>query len=509
MKKANIIVPALLSIAACGGIIAGSTYALFTSEAKTNIAVTSGKVDVSATISDLATYSGKTNSLTGDVTVDEANIVLTDTQGVFTNGGTAKIQDNALVLDKMTPGDKATFKITIKNKSNVAAKYRTKILKVEDTCLFSGLKFDIDGRSVQSNSDWVALEAVDGETEISSFDCTVELPSSAGSEFEGKSCKIAYIVEALQGNASTTDDLVADIKAKYGTDGLKMPSGVEIVSLGNEDNKFDLILNDKEAFVYFTQVFDPEEAFEARKTAWDNGEITKYDAEKNNSSLNMWYASYLPGITVKMGCDVDLDNILVTPFGFPGNGLTFDGEGYTIKNARIEGASGDIGFFENSATISNVTFDNITVNATGANAAGVVAGFTNKTVDNVTVKNSSVIGAKYTGTIVGYDYGDVTNCKIENTFVSGQYKVGGAVGYNCCEDQNTTRKVTGNALNNVTIIGENIWPEKESIGFILGKVVGNWVVRTGVCKENTFSGTTKATDFIGEIEASYVISLEQ
>ena len=52
-QKSSIIIASLASIVIAGSLIAGSTYALFTSESKTNIAVTSGKVDVSATIDGL------------------------------------------------------------------------------------------------------------------------------------------------------------------------------------------------------------------------------------------------------------------------------------------------------------------------------------------------------------------------------------------------------------------------------------------------------------------------
>ncbi len=45
MNKRKIVVPALLSILGCGAVIAGSTYALFTSEAKVNVATNSDDDD--------------------------------------------------------------------------------------------------------------------------------------------------------------------------------------------------------------------------------------------------------------------------------------------------------------------------------------------------------------------------------------------------------------------------------------------------------------------------------
>ena len=48
--KRNVVVSAILAIMLCVSLIAGATFALFTSESKGNIAVTSGKVSVLASI---------------------------------------------------------------------------------------------------------------------------------------------------------------------------------------------------------------------------------------------------------------------------------------------------------------------------------------------------------------------------------------------------------------------------------------------------------------------------
>ena len=48
--KSKTFVGALLSIALCVSLIAGATFAIFTSESKVNIAVTSGTVKVTAEV---------------------------------------------------------------------------------------------------------------------------------------------------------------------------------------------------------------------------------------------------------------------------------------------------------------------------------------------------------------------------------------------------------------------------------------------------------------------------
>lgn len=55
--KRNVIVSAVLAIALCASLITGATLALFTSEDNINVAVTSGKVNVVASVNGLDLYS--------------------------------------------------------------------------------------------------------------------------------------------------------------------------------------------------------------------------------------------------------------------------------------------------------------------------------------------------------------------------------------------------------------------------------------------------------------------
>ncbi len=214
--KRNTIVSAILSTVFCVSLMTGATFALFTSKSEVNIAVTSGKVEVVATISDLSLYTPK------EIATEEGNNITNDTNiattndnglsGTFGLGGTATLEDGTLKLDKMAPGDKATFKINVTNYSNVNVKYRTKIA-VDDCGLFEGLKVNIGGLMVQSSSIWksLAAPATDDSAKVSSYDCYVELPTTAENTYQNKSCKIGYTVEAVQGNAATTDDAGASL----------------------------------------------------------------------------------------------------------------------------------------------------------------------------------------------------------------------------------------------------------------------------------------------------------
>ena len=188
--KNKVILGALMSIALCASLIAGATYALFTAEDKTTITVSSAKVQVLAELSDLKTYS-----------FDEEQEA-----GTFENGGIAKLnnEDGTVVLENVTPGDKATFKLEIRNESNVIVKYYVKYL-VEGE-LVKGLNITETENGVtkpitsQFAPTWTTIyeKGVLHTKEIS-----IELPKTAGNEFQEKQMKMEITVFAVQGNAQS------------------------------------------------------------------------------------------------------------------------------------------------------------------------------------------------------------------------------------------------------------------------------------------------------------------
>ena len=101
--KSKTFLGAVLSIALCVSLIAGATFAIFTSEASVNIAVTSGTVKVTATVSDFAVTSPE--KITSEGVVVDGKYV-----AGFTNGGEATQNGNEITLKNVTPGDKVTFK---------------------------------------------------------------------------------------------------------------------------------------------------------------------------------------------------------------------------------------------------------------------------------------------------------------------------------------------------------------------------------------------------------------
>ncbi len=203
--KRNVIVSAFMAIALCMSVVAGATFALFTSDSSVNIAITSGNVEVTATASALKVYSPKAVNETG---IADGENAVDENGGRFVNGGTATLTGSELKLDNMTPGDKVNFNIKVENKSSVTVKYRTRIYCGEDNGLYAGLKYSITNGTETYESmaitDWATLTP--DVKEVANLDCKVELPVDAGNEYKNKSCKLVYQVEAVQGNAETAND---------------------------------------------------------------------------------------------------------------------------------------------------------------------------------------------------------------------------------------------------------------------------------------------------------------
>lgn len=188
--KRNVLVSAILAIMLCVSLIAGATFALFTSESKVNIAVTSGKVSVTATIDQ--------NSVETKQLYDTA--YKAGVNNMYE--GVATFNEDGLTLEKFVPGDGIKFNIVVKNESNVTVKYRTIISCENDNGLFAGLNITIDEEKYNNAkvvSNWEELTVGSNDAIVP---VEIELPETADNEYQEKTCTISYKVEAIQGNAS-------------------------------------------------------------------------------------------------------------------------------------------------------------------------------------------------------------------------------------------------------------------------------------------------------------------
>ena len=213
------------------------------------------------------------------------------------------------------------------------------------------------------------------------------------------------------------------------------------------------------------------------------------------------------GKTIKLGANIDLNDIEWTPIGnnpnpFLGN---FDGQGYTVSNLMVsnEGWAGLIGHagIGSAVTINNVTIDGATIFSN--RMAGAVVGQVYGSMDNCHVKNATIIvtpnavGDSYdngdkVGGIVGWigDNGNnrtLSNCTAEDVSLSGYRDIGGIVGYVA-----SSTTVKANAVSNVTITVDqstNHYGDKDvNAGYICGRVNGT------ITEENNTSDTNSVID---------------
>ena len=98
-NKKKILFSSVMVIALCLSLIAGSTFALFTSESKVNIAVTSGTVKVTAGLNVDAVYSAEANETiqeTDDGYAGEATAYGVTSKYEWTNPGIASSTVNEI-----------------------------------------------------------------------------------------------------------------------------------------------------------------------------------------------------------------------------------------------------------------------------------------------------------------------------------------------------------------------------------------------------------------------------
>ncbi len=196
MKNKKVILSSILSLVLCLSLIVGGTFALFTSETKTNIAINSGKVEVVSEVTGLTLYSHENIDVNTKV-----GTKIDVTGNTFPNGGTANYANGTLTLDRLTPGDGVNFNIFVTNNSNVAIKYRTVISDPSgSSLLMNGLAVTINGAEYYGavTGEWTSLEA---EGTIAAIPVSIELPTTAGNDYQGLDVSIAISVEAIQGNA--------------------------------------------------------------------------------------------------------------------------------------------------------------------------------------------------------------------------------------------------------------------------------------------------------------------
>ena len=463
MKK-KALISAILTIALCLSLIAGSTYALFTSEDSVNIAVTSGRVDITATIeqenvklfsAEKVAGTTETATMTDEYGKDYFHADKT-ASGYFANGGTANVVDGVLKIDLITPGDKVSFDITGTNDSNVKIQYRYIIECISGFDLMSGMVVTVAEPTANKQyasvatyaSVWTAVDAgADFAVPVS-----VELPIKAGNEYQDLETEIRVTVEAVQGNADKTDAAPTVGYIEKVTDA----AGVA-AQLADADTEYILILEDIAGTMLVT-----------------NNNLTNktIDAAGNDIALQFGdgeHAVVLDDVTIK--------------------GIKDQGEGRTLNFANVTGnvtvedcvlnsAAGT----KNYAAINPIAGLDITVNDSTFNApaaggsAYAMYGYTSGSLEfnNTTFNNFGSWAIMINGTLEG----DVTINKCTfNNCINGLFK-GGVSGQQGLSGE--TDGVVTFTNNVITVLDSNVFIANR-------KFNGNWANNL-VASGNTVNG---------------------
>ncbi len=164
---------------------------------------------------------------------------------------------------------------------------------------------------------------------------------------------------------------------------------------------------------------------------WDGTRVNTEWYNANNTEFTIDSAAKLAGLaqlvnkgntfqgkTIKLGTDIDLNNMKWTPIGMssaPFKG-TFDGNKHTISNLFIDGNSSDVGLFgyTTDGEIKNLTVEDALVS--GYLNVGVVAGtpYTSEYTNIEVTGHVEVNGMAYVGGVGGKNaYADWTNIIVD------------------------------------------------------------------------------------------------
>ncbi|MBO5223092.1 MAG: hypothetical protein J6C23_01075 [Clostridia bacterium] len=411
MKK-KLLFSAIISILMCLCLMGGATFALFTDKAEVNVAITAGKVDITAEVD-------------GDLKLYSMDRYMGDGVMEFENLGYATLTDkNKITLVNITPGDKVEFNIALGNNSNVKTKVRTVIVETgADTGLLSGLKVNVNNTATTLTngeivSDWETVEPnaalADNVMEVS-----IELPVEAGNEYQEKVAELRFTVEAVQWNGTPLPVVNEEAFKSALVNGLgevKLESDIaltEAITISEDVvidlNGHTLSGNSVEASTsYLIKV--PT----GKSLTLEDGKVSFYASKPDTEWGGVGQPAFPGYANNAISCSGTLvvDGAIIENITAPGGASyaidCYPGANLIVNDGIVDGCGKyAIRMFANSSTVStNVTINGGTITGSraiwmqlpGSNTAAVAKA-------NLTVNGGSLVS---TGMVSGgYDYYDV------------------------------------------------------------------------------------------------------
>ena len=368
--KNKLLLTSILSIVMCFSLICGATFALFTSESKVNIAVTSGTVSIVATAS--KTEQGSTTG-----TANNSFKVVEDGQGGF-------------ALTGMVPHDYVNFEIVATNYSDVDIQYR--VATELNGGLASALAVTITEKvtnsedKLLSNTGYTDWRKVDGgHQELGTYIVTITFesqddPNTGVNEddpYQGKKANLAFKFEAVQGNAPVVNP---------------------IEKVENTTNEYNI--NDELGMQLLGKFAQTVGAGEGKLVTFNI--MKDMNMEGYNWDLNtMWLVINGNGYTIS---NLTQEGWRAGLFGYGGavkiNNLVL--ENFNLTGAQVgiiagaaEGASASNITIKGTNTLTYKKYETSTYSETW-NGIGAIFGVTqNSNVENVTIASDAVININY------------------------------------------------------------------------------------------------------------------
>ena len=187
--KTKIFLSSILTIALCLSLIVGSTFALFETKQEVNIAVTAGKVEISAVI-------------------PETTLV----KDLYVGTATYDSTSNKLDIVNIVPGDTVKFNIEVSNSSNIPVQYKVKansgVTSGVDLldALTCTVKFNGDTYTMNASNDGFETAYITpaAGTTLTNIEVTIEFPANDSNInydlYQGEGTSLTFVVEAVQGN---------------------------------------------------------------------------------------------------------------------------------------------------------------------------------------------------------------------------------------------------------------------------------------------------------------------
>ncbi len=448
--KRNVVVSAIMAIMLCVSLIAGATFALFTSESKVNIAVNSGKVSVIASIDE--------NS------VQTKELYDTDySQGadnMFESKATFGVE--GLTLEKFVPGDGIKFNIVVKNESTVSVKYRTIISCEVDNGLFAGLDVTIGDKEGYNGmtvvADWADLAVGTADAIVP---VVVELPEGAGNDYQDKTCTISYKVEAIQGNArvENPEDGVLYIWNVYDLKNFRNAvnsgttfSGKTVKLAANID------LNNEEWTPIGTWNNTFDGTFDGQGFIISNLYINAPETD------DVALFGVATDATIK---NINVHNVNVTGYNNAATIVASPYTGCTISNCHVTGSVNIVAEYAYAGGIATYGYikaiDNCSVIPTGTGT--------------IMAKERNAVGGIMAWTLEDTN-GVISNCKVKDLELTGWANIGSIVGF-----VHRTNSIVGCTAENIVIT-----KTRDGGNATLGYVAGGWSYTSG--KKITISNNT-------------------